>query len=151
MAKKNARKNGRKKASNGRRTATAKVPAVTTPQIVAAKGGLTQAQLLASTLESMEQENWISKKAGRDFVDSLQAVILDALSNGEPVNLFGIVKLVPRYHTAGKREVYKEFGNPDSGRVTKSYKPKVSLKATVLKTTKDALPAATKMAKAVGR
>lgn len=123
----------------------------TTPQIVASKGGLTQSQLLASVLETMEPENWISKKAGRDFVDSLQAVVQDALSEGEPVNVFGIVKLTPRYHTAGKREVYKEFGNPESGRVTKTYKPKVSLKATILKTMKDALPNAAKMAKAVGR
>jgi len=133
------------------RKASTKKSTTTTPQIVAAKGGLTQSQLLVTTLETMEQDNWISKAAGRDFVDSLQAVVQDALSKGEPVNLFGIVKLVPRYHTAGKREVYKEFGNPDSGRTIKNYKPKVTLKATVLKTTKDALPAPQKMAKAVGR
>ena len=123
----------------------------TTPQIVAAKGGLTSASLLASVLETMDEENWISKKAGRDFVDSFQAVVLDALADGQPVNLFGIVKLVPRYHTSGKRQVFKEFGNPDSGKVTKSYKPKVTLKATVMKNAKDALPVPAKMAKAVGK
>lgn len=139
-----------KKARSGGRKAPAAAQQ-TTPQIVAAKGGLTSSALLASVLSTMEEDNWISKAVGRDFVESLRVVVEDAIQKGEPVNLFGIVKLVPRYHTAGKREVYKEFGNPESGRTTKTYKPKVTLKATILKNTKDALPAPQKMAKAVGR
>lgn len=129
----------------------APAPVTTTPQIVAAKGGLTSAALLASVLETMEEENWLTKKQGRDFVDSFQAVVLDALADGQPVNLFGIVKLVPRYHTSGKRQVFKEFGNPESGKITKTYKPKVTLKATVLKNAKDSLPVPAKMQKRVGK
>ena len=43
------------------------------------------------------------------------------LQEGNPVNLFGLVKIVPRYHTKGERMVNKEFGNPDSPKVKKVY------------------------------
>lgn len=146
MPKKNS-----KKASKKATKAPVAVANPDAPKIVAAKGGFAAGQLLAETLNFMEEENFISKKAARDFVESLQAAVHAAIADGKPVNLFGIVKLTPRLHTAGKREVFKEFGNPESGKMTKKYPAKVSLKATVLKPVKDKLPNAAKMGKAVGR
>lgn len=124
------------------------------PQIIAAKGGLTAVQLLERTLATMDQDKWITKAQGRDFVESLKAVVLDSINKGEPVNLFGMVKIVPRLHTAGTRVVDKEFGNPDSGKVNKKYKAKVSLQATqgiFSKPVKDSLPTAQKLAAKINR
>jgi hypothetical protein len=131
-----------------------KAKATGAPQIIAAKGGLTSAALLERTLATMDRDNWITKKQGRDFIESLRAVVTDALGNGDPVNLFGLVKIVPRLHTSGSRQVYKEFGNPDSGTTTKRYKAKVSLQATqgiFFKPVKEALPTAQKLSKKMGR
>lgn len=123
----------------------------TTPQMFPAKGGLSQSQLLDRVLATMDEENWISKKVGRDFIASLKAVVEDEISQGSPVRLFGIVNITPRYHTAGQREVNSEFGNPDSPKVTKKYKPKVSLGIGKLALITKALPTPQKMAKVVGK
>lgn len=123
------------------------------PQIIAAKGGKTQKELLDDVLRTMEEENWITKKQGKDFADSLVAVVEREISEGQPVNLFGLVKIVPRLHTAGEREVYKEFGNPDSGKIIKKVKAKTSLKTgqgIFGKKVKDAIPSTSKLAKALG-
>lgn len=125
-------------------------PTSDAPRIIAAKGGLTQSALLMASLAKMEDDLLINRKQAKDFVESLLAVVDEEISKGHPVNLFGMVKLVPRYHTTGSREVSKEFGNPDSGKVTKRYKAKVSLKATVFKRVKNSLPSATKMQRVVG-
>ncbi|MEO6068111.1 MAG: hypothetical protein ABIQ41_09050 [Gemmatimonadales bacterium] len=121
------------------------------PRIIAAKGGLTQSALLVEALARMEDDLRVTKKQGKDFIESLLAAVDEEISKGRPVNLFGMVKLVPRYHTAGSREVLKEFGVADSGKMTKKYKPKVTLKATLFKRVKDQLPGATKMQKVVGQ
>lgn len=116
-------------------------PAVTeAPKIVAMKGGMTQKQLVQEALFTMEDDLRISKAQAADFVESLKAVIEREINEGNPVALFGFLKLVPRLHTKGKREVYKVFGDPESGKVTKTYPAKVSLKVTILKPLKDILP-----------
>jgi uncharacterized protein YwlG (UPF0340 family) len=114
MAKKKAK--GTKASENGK------------PQIIVSKGADTQANLLKRVLATMEQENWITAKQGKDFVESLRAVVESDISEGKPVNLFGLVRITPRLHTAGQREVYKEFGNPESGKTIKKVKAKVTLK-----------------------
>lgn len=130
--------------------ATAKKGTSDAPRIIAAKGGLTQSALLMASLAKMEDDLLITRKQAKDFVESLLAVVDDEIGKGHPVNLFGMVKLVPRYHTTGTREVLKEFGNPESGKTKKSYKAKVSLKATVFKRVKDSLPGTAKMQRVVG-
>lgn len=130
--------------------AKAKKPVTDAPQIIAAKGGLTASQLVKETLLMMEDDLRISKKQATDFTESITAVIEKALSEGQPVNLFGFVKLVPRLHTKGQRLVNEEFGNPESPKVMKKYPAKVSLKATVVKKAKEALPQVPKMQKALG-
>lgn len=119
------------------------------PKIIAMKGGLTQNQLVQEALFTMEDELRISKAAAADFVASLQAVIDREITDGNPVNLFGYVKITPRLHTRGKRMVYKVFGDPGSGRVSKTYPAKTSLKLVALKPLKDVQPAATKLGRKV--
>ncbi|SRR5580765_47251 len=119
------------------------------PKIIAMKGGLTQNQLVQEALFTMEDELRISKAAAADFVASLQAVIDREITDGNPVNLFGYVKITPRLHTRGKRMVYKVFGDPGSGKVSKTYPAKTSLKLAALKPLKDVQPAATKLGRKV--
>lgn len=124
------------------------------PQIIAAKGGDTQAQFLKRILATMDEGNWITSTQAKDFVESLKAVVLDDLEHGKPVNMFGLVKIVPRLHTAGEREVFKVFGDPESGKTIKKVKSKVSLKTgqgIFTKAVKDALPNPQKLAKLMGR
>jgi hypothetical protein len=96
-------------------------------------------------------ETFISSKVAREFVSALQSVVSDKISKGQKINLFGIVQIVPRYHTAGTREVYKIFGDPDSGRVKKRYKGKVTLAVKALKGLKDSMPTVNRVQKAAGR
>lgn len=117
-------------------------PATEAPKIIAMKGGLTANQLVNEVLFTMDDDLRISKTQAADFVASLKAVIDREIGEGNPVNLFGYLKLIPRFHTKGKREVFKVFGDPTSGKTTKTYPAKVSLKATLLKPLKDALPSA---------
>jgi len=136
----------KKKTTKGKKTKNTDAP-----KMIAAKGGLSQSELLDRVLATMDEENWISKKVGRDFIASLKAVVEDEISEGHPVRLFGITKITPRYHTAGQREVNSEFGNPDSPKVTKKYKPKVSLLMGKPQLITKALPTPQKMAKVVGK
>ena len=115
------------------------------PKIIAMKGGLTAKQLVQEVLYTMEDELRLSKAQSADFIASLTAVIDREISDGNPVNLFGYLKLVPRFHTKGKRQVFKVFGDPTSGKVTKNYPAKVSLKVSILKPLKDSLPNAAKL------
>lgn len=140
MAKKKTKTKKQKKGSDGK------------PQIIAAKGGKSQSEILSEILAGMDEENWISKRVARDFVETLRTVVEDELSNGRPVQLFGIVKVTPRLHTAGVREVHSEFGNPESEMVEKKYKAKVSYGISKSsKILKDALPSVQKMQRAVGK
>jgi len=115
------------------------------PKIVAMKGGLTAKQLVSEALFTMEDDLRLSRAQALDFVASLTAVIDREIQDGNPVNLFGYLKVIPRFHTKGKRQVYKVFGDPTSGKVTKNYPAKVSLKVSILKPLKDSLPNAAKL------
>jgi histidinol phosphatase-like PHP family hydrolase len=64
------------------------------PRIIATKGGLTTAQLTNETLFAMEDNLRVSKAQGRDFMDSMVAVIERTINEGKPVNIGGLVKLV---------------------------------------------------------
>lgn len=110
------------------------------PKTIAMKGGLTQKQLVQEALFVMEDDLRLSKAQAADFIESLKAVIEREITEGNPVALFGFLKLVPRLHTKGKREVNKVFGDPESGKTVKTYPAKVSLKVTILKPLKDILP-----------
>ena len=135
MAKKNtktkAKKNSKAASANG------------VPQIKAAKETVRFTTLVADA--NMELGEPLPKKSVKALMDSIEEEILAQLAAGRAVNLFGVIKLTPRLHTAGTREVYKEFGNPESGKVKKKYPAKVTLKATVLKKAKDELPKPAKM------
>jgi nucleoid DNA-binding protein len=137
---------GNKKSSSKKKSGGATEAPVT----ITAKGGLAQGKLLDEVLFTMEDELRISKKAGKDFMDSLVVTIERELAEGRPVNIGGLVKLSPRLHTKGERMVNSEFGNPESPKVKKKYPAKVSLKATVMKKAKDALPTVQKLQKIVG-
>jgi len=115
------------------------------PKIIAMKGGLTAKQLVQEAVYTMEDDLRLSKAQAADFVVSLTAVIDREIADGNPVNLFGYLKIVPRFHTKGKRLVYKVFGDPTSGKVTKTYPAKVSVKVSILKPLKDSLPNAAKL------
>lgn len=140
------------KGSNKKRTSSSKKKASTNgaPQTITAKGGLAQGKLLDEVLFTMEDDLRVSKKAGKDFMDSLIAVIERELGEGNPVNIGGIVKLSPRLHTKGERMVASVFGDPTSPKVKKKYPAKVSLKATVMKRAKEALPTVQGLQKKLG-
>lgn len=121
------------------------------PKIIAAKGGLTSANLVKETIFRMEDDLRISNKAGRDFMESMVAAVEEHLEQGQPVNIGGLVKLTPRLHTKGQRLVNEIFGDPESKKVTKKYPAKVTLKATVMKRAKDALPTVQKLQTALGK
>jgi nucleoid DNA-binding protein len=119
------------------------------PKIVTMKGGLTQAQFASEVLVTMEDDLRISKAQARDFIDSLKAVTERELGEGNPVNLFGLVKISPRFHTKGQRMVNEVFGDPESKKIVKKYPAKVTVKATVFKAVKDALPSVAKLGKLI--
>lgn len=119
------------------------------PQIKPAASTMTAVELVREAVMAMDEP--MSQRQRVDFTNCLKAVVDEAVADGRGVNLFGLVKIVPRFHTKGVREVFKEFGNPESGKVKKTYPAKVSVKATVLKTVKDALPTPNKMANRVKR
>jgi len=126
-------------------------PTNNVPKIIRAKGGLTQGVLLDSVLLEMEEE--ITRKQGQDFVRTLKALVEEEISQGRPVNVFGIVRIVPRFHTSGERTVLKEFGNPQSGKVKKRVKSRVSLatgQGIFSKSVRDALPTPTKLKNLIG-
>jgi nucleoid DNA-binding protein len=101
---------------------------------------VSQADLLKRTLALMEPENFTTQTVGRDFMESMAQAVENALGKGEAVNIGGIVKLTPKYRAGGKREVLKEFGNPEAGKVKKHFPAKIAVKATALKRAKDSLP-----------
>ena len=101
---------------------------------------LSQSELLKRTLGLMEEENWITQKVGRDFMESMAQVVEAELGAGRPVNLLGLVKLTPRFSEGGIREVLKEFGNPEAGKEKRRFKAAVKLRASALKRAKSSLP-----------
>lgn len=142
MATKKNKKAAKKKNNNGNLDGA--------PQIIAAKGGLTAAQFLTEINSTLDEP--LSRRQLRDLQVSIESVVVNELEQGNPVNLFGLVKIVPRLHTKGTRMVNEEFGNPESKKVKKSYKSKVSLKVgqgIFTKKVKDALPTVQKLQKRV--
>jgi hypothetical protein len=144
-------KGGTKKRGGAKRGA-ARASNNTAPQIIEMKGGPSASKLLTETLFMMEDDLRLSKKQAEDFKDSLIAVVQREINAGRPVNLFGLVKIVPRLHTKGERMVNSEFGNPESPKVKKRYPAKATLKGSqgiFLKPVKDALPTIQRMQKRV--
>lgn len=119
------------------------------PKIISAKGPIPRGQLLDEILNMMEEDLVISKKAAKDFMESFVAVIEREVADCRPVNVLGLLKITPRFHTKGQREVNEEFGNPDSRKVVKKYPAKVSVKITPQKPLKDALPSVQVMGRKV--
>jgi hypothetical protein len=107
---------------------------------VAAGKAISQSDLLGRTLALMEEDTQITRKAGKDFIESLRAAVEEALGNGEAVTIAGLVKLTPAFKLGGKREVFKEFGNPSAGKEMKNFPDKIRLGANALKPAKDAVP-----------
>jgi hypothetical protein len=138
------------KKTGGKKKGGAKAATTDAPKIIGAKGGIPQGALLNEVLLTMEDDLRVSKKQGQDFIESLKSAVEKELMSGRPVNLFGMVKVVPRFHTKGQREVNETFGDPTSKKVVKKYPAKVSVKVTPLKPVKDALPTVAKMQKVVG-
>lgn len=113
------------------------------PRIIPAKETVSAASLISEAAMMMDEP--LSRSQTKAFVDSLGEIIEANLAEGRAVNLFGYLKIVPRFHTKGKREVREVFGDPESKMIVKSYPAKVSVKASFLKKTKDALPQASKL------
>ncbi len=118
------------------------------PQIKPSKDTMTASELVQTAIFDMTEP--LSKRQAKDFTDAVQANIAASLSEGRAVNFFGLLKIVPRLHTKGTRQVYKEFGNPDSGTMNKKYPAKVTLKLTALKKLKDSSPTVNKMGRKLG-
>lgn len=151
----NSDKKARNKNAKTKRAPAPAASEMVAPKIIQSKGGLAPGNLLKETLAMMEDDTRISQAAGRDFMVSLVAVVENELQEGRPVNLFHLVKIVPRYHTKGERMVNEEFGNPESKKVKKRYPAKVTLAVktgAALTRAKSAelLPAPVKMQKIVG-
>jgi hypothetical protein len=123
------------------------------PQIITAKGGLPAGKFMVEILDMMEDDLRLNKQQAKDFSDSLIAVVERELGEGNPVNLFGLVKIVPRLHTKGVREVNSVFGDSESPKVQKKYPAKISIKSgqgIFTKKVKDALPSVQKLQKKLG-
>ena len=140
------------KTKTKKKSSKAKAASNTAPQIIAAKGGLAAGAFLKEVNFTLDDP--LSNAQLKDLQASVEAVVERELGEGRPVNLFGLVKIVPRLHTKGERMVNEEFGNPDSKKVKKTYKAKISLKASqgiFSKKTKDMLPSVQKLTKLLGR
>lgn len=100
---------------------------------------LSQAALRREVLEIMEPELKISDKAAKDFVNSLSAVVQEAIGEGRKVSLFGIVNLNTGFKLAKPK---RKGTDPRTGEETtfKAQPAKVTVRATVAKAIKDALP-----------
>lgn len=103
---------------------------------------LTQAQLLAATLETMDDDLQISRKQARDFIESASAVVEEALADGQKVALFGLVTLTPSYKAAKPRRKGIDPRTQEE-RTYDAQPAKVRLRSTPGKRLKDALPSPT--------
>jgi nucleoid DNA-binding protein len=81
----------------------------------------------------------ISARAGKDFVDSLFAVVTEALEEGSKVNIFGLVTLRPAFRLPLPK---RKGTDPRTGEtVTRPARPaSVLIRATVPKKIKDGAP-----------
>ncbi len=104
---------------------------------------LSQSALLERTLAFMEEDTQITRKQGKDFLDSLNAAIGEALGNGQAVNIVGMAKLTPTFKLGGRREVNKEWGNAAAGKEIKNFPNIVRVGVSVLKEAKLAAPSPT--------
>jgi hypothetical protein len=114
-------------------------PAATKPKSQSAPKTASQTELLNRTLAMMEEENWITKKQGKDFMESLAAVADDLLGNFTAVNIAGLVKITPVLRPA-RTVTIREFGNPDAEPKQEKRSADVTVRARPLKKSKDALP-----------
>lgn len=103
---------------------------------------LSQSALLNETLDTMEDDLRVSKKAAKDFVESLLAVIQVHLEKGEKISLLGLATVTPSYRPSKPK---RKGVDPRTGeeRMLDARPAKVALKATPSKRLKDALPAPT--------
>lgn len=103
---------------------------------------LSQAALLNEAISVMEPEYKVTKKAAKDFVESITAVVEEHLENGEKVALLGLATLTPVYRAAKPK---RKGVDPRTGeeKVLDPRPAKIALKATPSKRLKDALPSTT--------
>lgn len=106
---------------------------------------ITQAQLTASVIDTMEDELRVSKKQAADFIESLKAVLEESVGDGKKVNVWGIVTLTPSFKMAKPK---RKGVDPRTGeeRTLDPVPAKVAVKAGVAKRIKDALPEPTSKA-----
>lgn len=102
---------------------------------------LTQSQLTDEALDLMDDGLKISKRQANDFLESARAAIEQNLNEGKKVSVWGIVILNQGFKLAKPR---RKGMNPRSGQEEwlKAQPDKVTLKASVAKRLKDALPSA---------
>lgn len=107
---------------------------------------ISAAQLSRETIATLEPPNQAVVKPSvmRDVVASLQAVVAEALDNGNAVNLFGLVKLAPKGTVAvkAKKNVPDPF-NPGETKDVPAKPAGTKIGATVLKAAKEAAPSPT--------
>jgi nucleoid DNA-binding protein len=92
-------------------------------------------------------ETDVSASEVNDVIESLQAVVEDAIASGQAVNLFGLVKITPKYKAAVKAA--KNQPNPFKPGETfdRAAKPaRIVVKALPLARLKNAVPEATSAA-----
>lgn len=107
----------------------------------AAPAMLSQAELKKQALEIMEDDLRIKPRQAQDFINAVVAVVQEAVGDGRPVSVFGIVSLRPGFKLAKPR---RKGRNPQTGEeVTLKASPAATkIRATVGKRIKDALPKA---------
>lgn len=121
------------------------------PQIIRSRGALSKNDLLDQIVHDMtvetasEDELVAAGTVAAAFVRSLVAVAEREVGDGYPVNLFNLVTIQPRLHTAGKRQVDRVYGEPESGKTIKRYPAKVDVRASVGRRLKAALPSIQRM------
>lgn len=97
------------------------------PKILESKQTIPVSTLIRDAMNTMDGD-FITSKQARAFLTAYTEIVEAHVKAGRKVNLLGLVQIVPRYHTPGTRMVNEEFGNPESKKIKKRYKAKVSLK-----------------------
>jgi len=83
--------------------------------------------------------NWLQRQF-HSLIWFAERLRLWTLADGNAVAIGQTVKITPRFSLGGVREVFKEFGNPASGRVKKNFPQRVVLTVSALKRAKEAVP-----------
>lgn len=98
-------------------------------------------QVLDGAVATMEESLALDRKQARDFAESFVAFVEEQIEQGNAVNLFGLVKLTPKFKAATKAQ--KNVPSPFSPGETmdRAAKPaSITVKALALKRAKDAAP-----------